>query len=239
MLDSGADTTHPDLAKRIVASRSFVAGEDVIDRNGHGTHTASTVAGTGAASHGAERGVAPGADLLVGKVLADNGSGPISGIIAGMEWAARTEHAKVINMSLGTPAWHTQDDPLSRAVNQLSVETGALFVIAAGNSGNSPHSVSAPGTADAALTVGAVDSSDQLAPFSSAGPRLMDDALKPDLTAPGVDVLAARSQYMDGGVKATTARRAAPPWRLPMSPGRRPCWLRSIRSGPDSKSRTL
>ncbi|MFE5138353.1 S8 family serine peptidase [Streptomyces fagopyri] len=199
VLDSGADTTHPDLAGRIVGSRSFVAGEGVIDRNGHGTHTASTVAGTGAASDGKERGVAPGADLIVGKVLGDNGSGPISGIIAGMEWAARTEHAKVINMSLGTPAWHTQDDPLSQAVNQLSAETGALFVIAAGNAGNSPYSVSAPGTADAALTVGAVDASDRLADFSSAGPTMNDDALKPDLTAPGVDVLAARSQQMSWG----------------------------------------
>ncbi|MEU8948401.1 S8 family serine peptidase [Streptomyces sp. NPDC048489] len=199
VLDSGADTTHPDLADRIVRTRSFVAGEDVVDHNGHGTHTASTVAGTGAASDGKERGVAPRADLLVGKVLGDNGSGPISGIIAGMEWAARTEHAKVINMSLGTPAWHTQDDPLSQAVNQLSADTGALFVIAAGNSGNSPYSVSAPGTADAALTVGAVDTSDHLADFSSAGPRMNDDALKPDLTAPGVDVLAARSQQMSSG----------------------------------------
>ncbi|MDX3077654.1 S8 family serine peptidase [Streptomyces sp. MI02-7b] len=199
VLDSGVDSTHPDLAGRVVASRSFVPGDDVLDRNGHGTHTASTVAGTGAASDGKERGVAPGADLIVGKVLGDNGSGAISGIIAGMEWAARTEHAKVINMSLGTAAWHTQDDPLSQAVNQLSAETGALFVIAAGNSGNSPYSVSAPGTADAALTVGAVDSSDHLADFSSAGPRLSDDALKPDLTAPGVDVLAARSQYMNDG----------------------------------------
>ncbi|MEU3986711.1 S8 family serine peptidase [Streptomyces sp. NPDC026672] len=199
VLDSGVDPTHPDLAGRITASRSFVPGEDVVDRNGHGTHTASTVAGTGAASGGTERGVAPGADLLVGKVLADSGSGPISGIIAGMEWAARTEHAKVINMSLGTPAWHTQDDPLSQAVNRLSAETGALFVIAAGNAGNGPYNVSAPGTADAALTVGAVDASDHLADFSSAGPRLNDDALKPDLTAPGVDVLAARSQYMNDG----------------------------------------
>ncbi|WP_329319219.1 MULTISPECIES: S8 family serine peptidase [unclassified Streptomyces] len=199
VLDSGADTTHPDLVDRVVGTRSFVAGEDVVDHNGHGTHTASTVAGTGAASDGKERGVAPGADLLVGKVLGDNGSGPISGIIAGMEWAARTEHAKVINMSLGTPAWHTQDDPLSQAVNQLSAETGALFVIAAGNSGNNPYSVSAPGTADAALTVGAVDASDRLADFSSAGPRMNDDALKPDLTAPGVDVLAARSQQMSWG----------------------------------------
>ncbi|MGW4483402.1 S8 family serine peptidase [Amycolatopsis sp. NPDC004368] len=199
VLDSGADLTHPDLADRIVASRSFVAGEDVIDHYGHGTHTASTVAGTGAASNGQERGVAPDADLLVGKVLGDNGSGPVSGIIAGMEWAARTEHAKVINMSLGTPQWHTQDDPLSQAVNQLSSETGALFVIAAGNAGNSPYSVSSPGTADAALTVGAVDASDRLADFSSAGPRMNDDALKPDLTAPGVDVLAARSQQMSSG----------------------------------------
>ncbi|WP_225627430.1 S8 family serine peptidase [Streptomyces werraensis] len=199
VLDSGVDATHPDLADRIVASRSFVEGEDVTDRNGHGTHTASTVAGTGAASDGKEAGVAPGADLLVGKVLGDSGSGQISGIIAGMEWAARTEHAKVINMSLGTPVWHTQDDPLSQAVNQLSAETGALFVIAAGNNGNSPYSVSAPGTADAALTVGAVDASDHLADFSSAGPRMTDDGLKPDLTAPGVDVLAARSQQLRWG----------------------------------------
>ena len=136
ILDSGVDTTHPDLVDRIAASQSFIPGEDVIDRNGHGTHTASTLAGTGAASGGKERGVAPGADLLVGKVLGDDGSGPVSGIIAGMEWAARTEHAKVISMSLGISVWHTQDDPLSQAVNQLSAETGALFVIAAGNDGH-------------------------------------------------------------------------------------------------------
>ncbi|MFJ3763070.1 S8 family serine peptidase [Streptomyces sp. NPDC090080] len=199
VLDSGADTTHPDLVRRIVGARSFVAGEEVTDRNGHGTHTASTVAGTGAASGGKEKGVAPGCDLLVGKVLDDSGSGPISGIIAGMEWAAQTERARVVNMSLGTPAWHTQDDPLSQAANRLSAETGALFVVAAGNLGNSPYSVTAPATADAALTVGAVDSADRLADFSSTGPRLNDVGLKPDLTATGVGVLAARSRYMDDG----------------------------------------
>lgn len=135
----------------------------------------------------------------MGKVLGDDNSGPNSGIIAGMEWAARTEHAKVINMSLGIGIYHTQDDPMSQAVNKLTAETGALFVIAAGNEGTDPYSVSAPGTADAALTVGSVDSSDVLAYNSGAGPRLKDDGLKPDLTAPGVEVLAARSQYMTGG----------------------------------------
>ncbi|SNS37176.1 PA domain-containing protein [Streptosporangium subroseum] len=199
ILDSGVDTTHPDLVDRIAASKSFVPGEDVVDRNGHGTHTASTLSGTGAASGGKEQGVAPRADLLVGKVLGDTGSGSVSGIVAGMEWAARTEHAKVISMSLGVSDWHTQDDPMSQAVNRLSAETGALFVIAAGNDGLDPYSLAAPGTADAALTVGAVDASDHLAEFSSAGPRMNDDALKPDLTAPGVDVLAARSQYMSWG----------------------------------------
>ncbi|MFY1617577.1 S8 family serine peptidase [Micromonospora sp. WMMD736] len=199
VLDTGVDTTHPDLADRIVASRSFIPGQDVIDRGGHGTHTASTIAGTGAASGGREKGVAPGADLVIGKVLDDFGGGSISGIIAGMEWAARTEHAKVINMSLGVSAWHSQDDPLSQSLTQLTAETGALFVVSAGNSGPDAYTLGAPGTADAALTIGAVDGADHLADFSSAGPRMVDEGLKPDLTAPGVDVLAARSQYMEFG----------------------------------------
>ncbi|WP_433437211.1 S8 family serine peptidase [Nonomuraea sp. CA-141351] len=200
VLDSGVDTEHPDLAGRVVSSKSFVPGEDIVDRLGHGTHTASTVAGTGAASDGVERGVAPQADLLVGKVLSNKGMGQDSWVIAGMEWAARTEHAKVISMSLGDPSRHGQNDPVSQAVNRLSAETGALFVISAGNDGNNTsYHLGAPGTADAALTVGAVDGSDNLAQFSSAGPRLLDDGLKPDITAPGVGVVAARSQYMANG----------------------------------------
>ncbi|MFF4243512.1 S8 family serine peptidase [Streptomyces sp. NPDC001822] len=198
VLDTGIDAEHPDLRGRIVSSRSFIPGEDVTDRRGHGTHVASIIAGTGAASEGKERGVAPGAELAIGKVLSDNGDGTESGIIAGMEWAARTEHAKVISMSLGNSAAHTQTDPMSQSVNDLSEETGALFVIAAGNSGPGEYTVNAPGTAAAALTVGAVDSADRIAGFSSSGPREGDQGLKPDLTAPGVDVLAARSQYLGG-----------------------------------------
>jgi subtilisin family serine protease len=196
VLDTGLDLDHPDLAGQVAASTSFVPEEDVADYNGHGTHVASTIAGTGAASDGQEKGVAPGARLHIGKVLNSEGSGQDSWIIAGMEWAARDAHAKVISMSLGGGGTDGTD-PMSAAVNQLSAETGALFVIAAGNGG--PQSIGSPGAADAALTVGAVDSADQLADFSSQGPRSGDGGLKPELTAPGVDILAARSQYVRGG----------------------------------------
>ncbi|MFB9247503.1 S8 family serine peptidase [Sphaerisporangium melleum] len=198
VLDTGIDAEHPDLVGQVESSASFVPGEEVTDRNGHGTHVASTIAGTGAASGGKEKGVAPGADLHIGKVLDNGGSGYTSWIIEGMEWATRDEKAKIVSMSLGSgPTDGT--DPLSQAVNALSAETGALFTIAAGNAGPAAGTVGAPGAADAALTVGAVDGADAIADFSSRGPRLVDGALKPEITAPGVGVLAARSQYATQG----------------------------------------
>ncbi len=85
VLDTGVDTQHPDLAGRIAATAGFAPGESVTDGNGHGTHVASTVAGTGAASGGREKGVAPGARLHIGKVLSDDGSGQDSWVLAGMD----------------------------------------------------------------------------------------------------------------------------------------------------------
>ncbi|MCC8338828.1 S8 family serine peptidase [Streptomyces sp. R1] len=197
VLDSGVDAGHPDLAGRIAQSKSFIPGEEVADRNGHGTHVTSTVGGSGAASDGKEKGVAPGATLAVGKVLSDEGFGSESEIIAGMEWAARDVDADIVSMSLGSTEPSDGTDPMAEAVNTLSRETGALFVIAAGNTGT-PSSIGSPGAADAALTVGAVDSADQAAWFTSAGPRYGDNALKPDLSAPGVGILAARSRLTEG-----------------------------------------
>ncbi|MEV7628992.1 S8 family serine peptidase [Actinoplanes sp. NPDC089786] len=199
VLDTGIDTAHPDVAGQIAATRSFVPGvASVEDGAGHGTHVASTIAGTGAASGGLERGVAPGARLHIGKVLADDGFGQESWIISAMEWATREQHARIVNLSLGAdPTDGT--DPMSMAVNQLSAETGALFVISAGNDGPSAYTVGTPGVADAALTVGAVDHDDLLTFFSSQGPRLGDRAVKPELTAPGAGILAARSQYAPEG----------------------------------------
>lgn len=206
VLDSGVDETHPDLAGRISTARNFVDGEDsgdVADRDGHGTHVTSTLGGSGAASDGQEKGVAPGVTLAVGKVLDDTGYATESQIIAGMEWAARDVHARIVSMSLGSEEPSDGTDPMAQAVDTLTAETGALFVAAAGNTG-APSSVVSPGAADDALTVGGVDSADQAAWFTSAGPRLNDNALKPDISAPGVDILAARSSLTYGDGPYTT-----------------------------------
>ncbi|MGW2161540.1 S8 family serine peptidase [Nonomuraea sp. NPDC001699] len=191
VLDTGIDATHPDLADRIADSKSFIPGEEVRDGHGHGTHVASTIAGSGAGGGGRHKGVAPGARLVVGKVLSDEGQGQDSQIIEGMEWAAASG-AKVISMSLGGGP-SDGSDPMSQAVDALSASAGALFVIAAGNEGGGgAGTVATPGTADAALTVAAVDKNDAWAPFSSQGPRV-GGGLKPDIAAPGVAITAARA----------------------------------------------
>ncbi|MFJ8226024.1 S8 family serine peptidase [Streptomyces griseus] len=196
VLDTGIDADHPDVKDRVVGARSFVPGEEVDDRNGHGTHVASTIAGSGAASDGAAKGVAPAADLLVGKVLSDEGSGADSGIIAAMEWA-KAEGADVVSMSLGSPVPDDGTDPMSQAVNSLSADGGPLFVIAAGNAYGA-GTIGSPGSAEQALTIAAVDKRDGRADFSSMGPLVRSHGLKPDLSAPGVDINAAASQSVPG-----------------------------------------
>ncbi|MEV5931565.1 S8 family serine peptidase [Streptomyces sp. NPDC052079] len=193
VLDTGVDAAHPDLKGQVTASKNFTGAPTAGDKAGHGTHVASIAAGTGAGSKGTYKGVAPGAKVLNGKVLDDSGSGDDSGILAGMEWAA-AQGADVVNMSLGGVDT-AEVDPLEAAVNKLSAEKGILFAIAAGNGG--PRSIGSPGSADAALTVGAVDGKDRLADFSSTGPRVGDAAVKPDVTAPGVDITAASAKGND------------------------------------------
>jgi subtilisin family serine protease len=191
VLDTGVDATHPDLRGKVVAEANFSESDSTTDRVGHGTHVASIVAGTGARAAGQRKGVAFGASLLNGKVLDDFGFGFESGVIAGMEWAA-SRRARVVNMSLGGgPTDGT--DPVSQALNRITAQRRVLFVVSAGNDGPRGQTVSSPGSATSALTVGAVDVQEGLADFSSRGPRFGDYAMKPDITAPGVDIVAARA----------------------------------------------
>jgi serine protease AprX len=194
VLDTGIDASHPDFyfsngTSKIAASASFT-GESIVDRVGHGTHVASIAAGTGVASQGQYMGVAPNATLLNVKVLNNHGAGAESWIIRGIRWAV-DNNASIINMSFGSDTSSDGTDPLSTTVN-WATQQGVVCVASAGNSGPTTYAIGSPGAAESAITVGASAKDDFVAGFSSAGPT-DDNRIKPDVVAPGVDIVAARA----------------------------------------------
>ena len=195
VLDTGIDSSHPDFyfpngTSKIVGAVSFT-GESITDGYGHGTHCASIAAGTGAANPGQYVGVAPGAALLNVKVLDNTGEGLESWIISGIQWAV-DNHANVLSMSFGSDDGGDGTDPLSTTVN-WATNQGAVCAVAAGNSGAlGMYAINAPGVAELAITVGASDKTDVVASFSSRGPT-SDYRIKPDVVAPGVNIVAARA----------------------------------------------
>ena len=206
IIDSGVANWNDDLAPQtIVHFVDFVS--DLLaphDDYGHGTHVAGIIAGNGFDSGGARRGVAPGAQLVVLKVLDEAGDGHISNVIAAIDYAI--EHRKqfnirIINLSVSAGVHESyKTDPLTLAAKR-AVDAGIVVVTAAGNLGRSAKGavqyggVTSPGNAPWVLTVGAADqhrtlarSDDTLAPFSSRGPTFIDDEVKPDIIAPGVAI---------------------------------------------------
>lgn len=210
VLDTGIDLTNADVKDNIAVTKGFVPGLTASDGQGHGTHVASTIVGSGANSGGKYKGVAPGADLLVGKVLDNAGSGQFSWILEGMEWAA-TQGADVVNMSLGGPA-ASPDDVMTEAVDRLSASTGTLFVVSAGNSGPGATTIGSPGTADSALTVGAVDNPRDCSASETTGLTLAD-------LAPSASQYARTSPANSSW---TTTPSAAPP-TPPTTPSNNAC----------------
>lgn len=194
-LDTGVDDTHPALAGKVAAFEEFdnlgnPVGSAVHDSGSHGTHTAGTICGRN--YQGVNIGVAPGAKLASGLVL-PGGSGTFAQIIGGMQWAVN-QNVHVINMSLGgigyTNLWN---------LPVLNATFAGIVVVA--SIGNSGHITSGgPGNDLFALGVGATHHLDAVAGFSS-GQTLVNvnhDALrfpmtymKPDISAPGVQVLSA------------------------------------------------
>jgi subtilisin family serine protease len=191
VLDSGVDADHPDLRGKVVQEANFTTDPTAGDGDGHGTHVASVLGGTGAAAGGARKGVAYGARLLSGKVLDAEGNGQLSWLISGMEWAA-AQGADVVNVSLGGQA-RSGEDPTAQALDALTEETGTLFVVAAGNMGPGFASVGTPGVAQNALTVGAANANGLPPFFSAQGPTRGSFRAKPDITAPGVAVIGAKA----------------------------------------------
>jgi subtilisin family serine protease len=210
VLDTGYDQNHPELKDVVATSKDFTAA-GIQDNIGHGTHVAATIAGHGDRYNG----VAKGAKLAVGRVCEADWCLD-SAILAGMEWAAREAKAKVVNMSLGSDLPTAGLDPLSVKANELTAETGALFVAAAGNGGDRLK-IGGPAAADSVLAVANLTKAGAVNEWSTRGPRFKDYAVKPDIAAPGTDIVAARAEgtlwdhYVDDlHAKLTGTSMAAP-----------------------------
>jgi len=224
ILDTGVDPTHEQLDSKSIVWSDFVSGATTpYDDHGHGTHVASIAVGDGVGGPQAARfeGVAPEAGLWAGKVLDDQGSGSESGIVAGVDWCAADPDVDVISMSLGTTLPSDGSDALSLAAN-AAVADGKVVVVAAGNSGDAPDSIGAPGAAADAITVGAASEwsappgaenhSDgvYLAYFSSRGGETFAGDMKPDIVAPGVTIDAANANTGNGYIVHSGTSMATP-----------------------------
>lgn len=209
-IDSGVSAWHEDLDGRVAHFADFVNAQTfAYDDYGHGTHVAGIMVGNGRASaekgeSGAERGVAPGAHLVVLKALDLTGNGFTSNVIAAIDYAIAnraTYNIRVLNLSVAAGVYESfTKDPLTLAAKR-AVDSGIVVVAAAGNRGRDgagqPHDggIASPGNAPWVLTVGASNDlgtidrrDDVVADFSSRGPAPIDEHAKPDIVAPGVNI---------------------------------------------------
>ncbi len=200
LIDTGIDP-HPDLTQptsRIVGWHDLVNQKtEPYDDEGHGTHVAGIIAGNGLEAAGRYGGIAPEALLVGVKALDEVGSGPISRVIAGIQWVVdhKDEYRiKIINLSLGAPPEEGyRTDPASKAV-AAAWKAGLLVCAAAGNSGPKQRTITTPGISPSVITVGSINdqgtiprTDDAINDFSSRGPTI-DRLPKPDLVAPGHDI---------------------------------------------------
>jgi serine protease AprX len=217
IIDSGIalkhDLTRPDgVGSRVIYSENFATGQtDASDGYGHGTHVAGIAGSSGRDSSGITfkrtfKGVAPNVNLINLRVLDQNGAGLESDVISAIQQAINlknTYNIRVINLSLGRPVFESYKlDPLCQAV-EAAWQAGIVVVTAAGNYGrdDSLHTkgygtIASPGNDPYVITVGAMKtngtyytSDDTIASYSSKGPTLVDHIVKPDLVAPGNQVI--------------------------------------------------
>lgn len=208
VLDTGI-VSHPDFSGRIVAFRDFIrGGSDPYDDAGHGTHVAGCLAGSGSASAGKYRGVAPDCRLVVGKVLDRGGAGDTYMMLEALRWVMELKDShgiRVLNISVGFED-HVNLEKIRKLLKALDEvwRAGILIVVAAGNKGPRPGSISPLGMGSHVLTVGCHDGDYNgggvtlCAKYSGRGPSTTV-MKKPDLVAPGTNIMAASARCRKRG----------------------------------------
>ena len=226
ILDSGI-APHEDFGDRIRAFADFVSGRGMpYDDNGHGTHIAGILAGSGRKSDGRYAGIAPGCGLVVGKVLNRRGNGNLTDILKGISWCIehrRLYNIRLINISVGMTrdTGPKMEERLLKLIEEAWSE-GMVVVCAAGNNGPSPGSVTIPGNSRTVITVGAVDEDGQgpvgrkgygmikaagNGSYSGRGPT-RECVVKPEILAPGTDITSCSTS--GGYTKKTGTSMAVP-----------------------------
>lgn len=226
VLDTGC-FPHEDLKNRIAAFRDMVGRRQApYDDNGHGTHVCGIIGGSGAASGGLHRGVAPGCHLIPVKVLDRRGNGYVSDVLSGLAWIRENKeryNIRIVNISVGSfPRRNMgENSALVRGVN-TAWDAGLVVVVAAGNMGPKSGTITTPGISRKVITVGCSDDHKEV---NVMGSRMIDYSgrgptgaciCKPDIVAPGLPLLAAPTE------SASMPEKAAPACPLPLSPERWP-----------------
>lgn len=215
VVDTGVDCNHVDLLGKIKGWRNLMGSETVpYDKNGHGTHSCGIIAGSGTANQ-LYRGVAPDASIVGIKALDDEGNGKLSGLVAALDWIMENQerlNIRIVNLSLSTEEPSDGRDAGCRAVDK-AVENGLVVCAASGNSGPDINTIGSPAASRRAITVGAMADMGEkgiyLADFSSRGPT-SDGRIKPDITAPGVNISAPCTGSLFGYTRLSGTSSAAP-----------------------------
>lgn len=214
VLDTGIGH-HEDLAGKLLSFRDFVAGRSLMyDNNGHGTHVCGILCGSGALSGGRYRGMAPGARLVAGKVLDEKGGGSVEAMLAGLDWILQERERyriRILNISVGIGSLEAEEkeEALKEKIARLW-DSGILVVCAAGNKGPGEGTISGLGDSGSVLTVGCHDgvffrdSPGRCETYSGWG-RQEDGPEKPDLVAPGTDIISCNANYYRRGGRVRNA----------------------------------
>jgi serine protease AprX len=218
VIDTGIDAGHLDLDEgKVIAFRDFVGTATLpYDDEGHGTHVSATVAGEGdARPDRLYKGVAPAAALVGVKVLDSGGFGDESDLVAGIQWVVAnkaTYGIEAVNLSLGFPGCSDGADASSLAVNSAH-DAGLVMAVAVGNDGPGRCTVNSPGAAAKALTVGGMADLGEngfYQYFASSRGKTVDGRIKPDVSAPGINVTSANAGTSSGYIAFTGTSMATP-----------------------------
>ncbi|MGC4020172.1 MAG: S8 family peptidase [Muricomes sp.] len=207
VLDTGI-ILHPDFDRRVIGFRDFVNyRQQIYDDGTHGTHVAGILAGSGKLSNGLYAGMAPRADILMGKVLDNKGNGSIDNVIDGIDWLLSVRKkmgVRIVNISVGTQPGveRAQEKRLVDAVEELW-DAGMVVVVSAGNYGPKEGTVAVPGTSRKVITVGALAERGMVMKtgevrkewnYSGNGPT-ESCIIKPDVLVPGTNIQSCNGEY--------------------------------------------